>query len=337
MLRLEHLRKTFPPFTLGVERLEVGDGEILGLIGPSGSGKSTLLRLIAGLELPDQPEPGALSPQPRISLDETDLLPLPPERRGVGMVFQDYALFPHLSVWENIAFGLREAHWERDRLERRVSELLELTHLGPQAKKRPQALSGGERQRVALARALANLPGVLLLDEPLGALDRELREELLPELGEVLRRAGVLTLVVTHDQSEAFALADRVAVLRAGRIVRVDPPERLYNHPRDRWTAAFLGHKNLLGPEQSRLLGLPGRHYLLPNRALHLGTGEPATVLERLFLGSRTVLRLEWRSVLLHWEGTESEARPDQTVLLSLDLSRAVALEESPAPVAGDR
>lgn len=328
MLRLEHLRKTLASFTLEVPLLEVGDGEILGLLGPSGSGKTTLLRLIAGLEPPD-------SPPPHMLLDGVDLTPLPPERRGIGMVFQDYALFPHLNVRDNLAFGLREARWEPTRLQKRVDELLELTRLGPQAHKRPEALSGGERQRVALARALANLPGVLLLDEPLGALDRELREGLWLELRELLRRAGVLTLVVTHDQPEAFALADRVALLRAGRVVQIDTPERLYNHPKDSWAAAFLGHKNLLSPEQSRLLGLSERPHLLPNRALHLGAGEPATVRERLFLGARTVLSLEWRGFLLYWEGDESQAQPGQTVSLRVELQQAVVLEAGPIPGVG--
>ena len=323
MLRLEALVKTFPGFALDVERLEVEGGETLALLGPSGSGKSTLLRLIAGL---DQPDPRLPTPGPRITLDETDLLPLPPEKRGIGMVFQDYALFPHMTVRENIAFGPKEARWERERLGARVDELLELTHLGPQAGKRPDQLSGGERQRVALARALANLPKVLLLGEPLGALDRELREELLPLLRDLLRGSGILTLVVTHDQTEAFALADRVAVMLAGRIVQLDTPEGLYNRPEDLWTATFLGHKNLLSAGQSQSLGLPREPHLLPPRALKLARGEDAEVRERLFLGPRVALTVCWRGIVLRWEG-QSEAQAGERVGLEVDLAQAVPLE----------
>lgn len=325
MLRLEALVKTFPGFTLQVDGLEVADGETLALLGPSGSGKSTLLRLIAGLE---SPNPGPRTPAPHISLDGTDLLPLPPEKRGVGMVFQDYALFPHLSVRENIAFGPREARWEKNQIEARMNELLELTRLTPQAGKRPDALSGGERQRVALARALANLPKVLLLDEPLGALDRELREELLLELRGVLRASSVLTLVVTHDQTEAFALADRVAVIRAGKIVQLDTPEALYSRPKDVWIASFLGHKNLLTPEQSQGLGLPPKPLLLPPGALELGQGQEAEVRERLFLGPRVALTLCWRGIELYWEG-QTDARPGERVGLEVHLAQAVPLEAS--------
>ncbi len=318
VLRLVGLVKTFPGFALQVDSLEVENGETLALLGPSGSGKSTLLRLIAGLE-----EPG---PASQILVDGTNLIPFPPEQRAVGMVFQDYALFPHLSVRQNIAFGLREARWEANRLEARVGELLELTRLTPQAHKRPDQLSGGERQRVALARALANLPKVLLLDEPLGALDRELREELLLELRGILRQSGLLTLVVTHDQAEAFVLANRVAVMRTGKIVQIDRPEALYEHPLDLWTAAFLGHKNLLSAAQSQGLRLPAKPHLLPPGAVKLGQGPAAEVKERLFLGPRVALTLCWQGLSLYWEG-QSTARQGERVGLEVDLTQAIPLE----------
>lgn len=318
MLRLEKLRKSYPGFELEAS-LEVGAGQTLALLGPSGSGKSTLLRLVAGLETPDSGQ---------VWLGQTNLTALPTEQRGVGMVFQDYALFPHLSVAENIAFGLREAHWERARAEARVEELLELTHLGPHRGKRPGALSGGERQRVALARALANLPRVLLLDEPLGALDLKLREELLYELRAILRQTAIPTLVVTHDQSEAFILAQQVAVMREGRTVQVDSPERLYHHPKDLWTAHFLGHRNIFSSQTSLGLGLRPQPHLLPPGSLELGSGEEAEVLDRIFMGARVGLWLGWRGIRLYWEGRDTGLAVGQSTQIRVDLSRAVPLRE---------
>ncbi len=195
------MEKAFPGFRLSVG-LSVAEGETLALLGPSGSGKSTLLKLVAGLLRPD----GGF-----VRFGGEDLTPLPPERRRVGFLFQDYALFPHLTVAENIAFGLVEARWPKGAREARVAELLERMELTPHAGKRPKELSGGEQQRVALARALAPRPRLLLLDEPLGALDLRLREELLFFLRKTLKEEGVTTLLVTHDQGEAFLLAHRVA------------------------------------------------------------------------------------------------------------------------------
>jgi putative spermidine/putrescine transport system ATP-binding protein len=250
------LKKAFPGFRLEVA-LEVQEGEVLALLGPSGSGKSTLLKLVAGLLAPEEGY---------VRFAEADLTSLPPERRKVGFLFQDYALFPHLSVADNIAFGLLEARWPKAAREERVRELLERMELTPHARKRPTELSGGEQQRVALARALAPRPRLLLLDEPLGALDLRLREELLLFLRKTLKEEGVTTLLVTHDQGEAFLLAQRVALMREGRIVQVGRPEEVYARPIDPWAARFLGHKNLLSPEESRALGLPPKAHLLPLR-----------------------------------------------------------------------
>ncbi|RDI96016.1 ABC transporter ATP-binding protein [Meiothermus sp. QL-1] len=320
MLRLEGLRKTYPGFSLLVW-LEVGAEETLALLGPSGSGKTTLLRLVAGLETPEAGE---------IWLGDTPLGPLPPEARRVGLVFQDYALFPHLSVYENIAFGLREARWPAQRIRERVAELLEWVRLEAHAQKRPHQLSGGERQRVALARALAAEPRVLLLDEPLGALDLKLRQELLWELRALLRRVRVPALVVTHDQAEAFALADRVAILREGRLVQQGTPEALYRRPKDAWVARFLGQRNLLSPEASRQVGLPERFHLVPPEAIVLGRGEEARVQERLFKGPTVALEFLWRGQRLYWEGPEQGLYPGDRVLLWVDWSRVVGLEEGP-------
>jgi len=212
--------------TLSLER-----GGVLAVLGPSGCGKTTLLRLTAGLEMPDE---GA------VLLDGGDLAPLPPERRGIGLVFQDYALFPHLDVAGNVGYGLRMARWPRARAAGRVREMLELVGLAGWGHRRVQSLSGGEQQRVALARGLAPGPRVLMLDEPLGALDAELRTGLLDEVPRILHAAGATTVYVTHEQEEALAVADRVAVMRAGRIVQVGRPIDLVERPADAFVAGFL-------------------------------------------------------------------------------------------------
>lgn len=310
------LEKRFPGFQLALD-LTVREGEVLALLGPSGSGKSTLLKLIAGLFSPDRGF---------VRFRGQDLTPLPPERRGVGFLFQDYALFPHLTVAENIAFGLVEARWPGKEREARVKELLERMELTPHAQKRPQELSWGEQQRVALARALAPRPRLLLLDEPLGALDLRLREELLFFLRRTLRAEGVTTLVVTHDQGEAFLLAHRVALLRQGRLVQVGLPEEVYARPKDLWTARFLGHKNLLSPEESQALGLPAKPHLLLPKALRLGGGQPGVVEERLFFGNRVGLWVRLGKVRLYLEALEGPPEGAQ-VHLHLDLSQAVPLE----------
>lgn len=315
MLLLQTLQKSYPGFSLEVS-LEIAEGETLALLGPSGSGKSTLLRLVAGLETPDTGQ---------VFLDGKDLTHLPPEARNMGMVFQDYSLFPHLNVYQNLAFGLQEARWEPAKLASRVEELLRATHLESHLHKRPHQLSGGERQRVALGRALANLPRVLLMDEPLGALDLTLREELLLELRQILRQTRIPTLIVTHDQTEAFALAHRVAVMRNGKIVQLDAPETLYNQPKDVWTAKFLGHDNVLSAGQSQALNLPAQPHLLPLGSFRWGRGTETRVLERLFLGPRIRLRLDWKGLELVWEGPDFGTQ--QELWLELDLSQVIPLQ----------
>jgi thiamine transport system ATP-binding protein len=212
--------------------VEVADGEVLALLGPSGCGKSTLLRAVAGLE---PPVSGT------VRWDDTDLADVPVHRRGFGLVFQDGQLFPHRDVAGNVAFGLRMRHVPAADRRTRVAELLELVGLAGYERRKVTELSGGEQQRVALARALAPRPRLLLLDEPLSALDRALREQLAMDLAGVLRIAGATALVVTHDHDEAFTLADRVAVMRAGRIVQTGPPDEVWQRPVDEDTARFLG------------------------------------------------------------------------------------------------
>ena len=247
-LRLDGLRKTYAD-TVAVDgvSLELREAETLALLGPSGCGKSTLLRLVAGLESPDAGS---------VHLDARDLTPLPPRRRGVGMVFQDYALFPHLDVGDNVAFGLVELGWNRERRQARVEDLLELVGLEGLGHRRIDALSGGQQQRVALARALAPQPRVLLLDEPLSNLDQSLREELKRELTRLLRELDVRSVYVTHDQAEAFTVGERVAVMRRGRIVQVGAAREVLDRPANAWVAGFLGYRNVLS--RAELEALPG-------------------------------------------------------------------------------
>ena len=225
--------------------LEVAFGGVTAVLGPSGSGKSTLLRLIAGLEPLDAG---------RVQVREHDVTRLPAHRRGVGLVFQDHALFPHLDVRSNVAFGLVEAGWPRDRRRARVAELLADLDLSGLARRRVDALSGGERQRVALARALAPRPAVLLLDEPLASLDRGLRERLAEDLAERLRQPELASVLVTHDLDEAATVADRILLLRAGQAVQAGPAASLVRDPVDAWVARFVGHPNVFeGTARTRL------------------------------------------------------------------------------------
>ena len=223
--------------------LAVGDGEVVTVLGPSGSGKTTLLRVIAGLQTPDAG---------RVMLDGADLAGVPPHRRGIGLVFQDHALFPHRDVFGNVSFGLRMRGDSPERVAARTDALLELVGLAGLERRPVGSLSGGEQQRVALARALAPEPRVLLLDEPLGSLDRRLRDRLLDDLGHIFDEFGSTAIYVTHDQTEAFTLGDRIAVMRAGRVIQVATPDELWAHPHDADTARFLGLANVEEDEAIR-------------------------------------------------------------------------------------
>lgn len=238
LLRIANVHKSYAdlPVLAGID-LAVDEGEIVCLLGPSGCGKTTLLRIVAGLERPDQGE---------LHFAGEDLRRIPVHRRHFGLMFQEFALFPHKSVGENVAFGLRMAQMSADQIERRVAEMLTLVDLKGYQQRSVHELSGGERQRVALARSLAPNPRLLMLDEPLGSLDRSLREELMAEVRTILKRVGVTALYVTHDQQEAFAVADRVVVMEKGHIEQIGTPEEVYERPATRFVARFLGLSNLL-------------------------------------------------------------------------------------------
>jgi putative spermidine/putrescine transport system ATP-binding protein len=232
--------KTYPDGTRGLRPtdLRIEPGEVLALLGPSGCGKTTLLRIIAGLEIPDE---GA-----RIFFGGEDVTQVPVERRGIGMVFQNYALFPQMSVAANIGYGLRIRGMPESEIRRRVGELIDLVRLNGLEHRRPSELSGGQRQRVALARAIAVRPRVLLLDEPLTALDAKLKESLREELAELLRRLRITAIHVTHDQHEAMSIADRMAVMQSGEVIQIGTAEELYRTPRHPFVATFLGRVNAL-------------------------------------------------------------------------------------------
>jgi len=241
LLRIENVAKTFGSFRAvdGVS-LDIRAGEFFALLGPSGCGKTTLLRMLAGFEAPDEG---------RILLSGEDIAQVLPHERPVNMMFQNYALFPHLNVRDNIAFGLRRAGMPRAEIATRVSEMVALVRLQGLEKRKPDQLSGGQKQRVALARSLARRPQVLLLDEPMAALDKKLRASTQFELMELQRKLGMTFVIVTHDQEEAMTVASRIGVMNAGRLEQVAVPRRLYEEPASRWVAEFVGDINLFDGE----------------------------------------------------------------------------------------
>ena len=254
LLSIEHASKRFgETVALDDVSLTVGAGEFFALLGPSGCGKTTLMRLVAGFETPDSG---------RLALAGRDLCALPPHRRPVNMMFQSYALFPHLDVFENVAFGLRRKGLAREAIDARVTELLDIVQLSALGARKIDQLSGGQRQRVALARALAPGPALLLLDEPLAALDRKLREETQFQLKEIQRKLATAFVVVTHDQDEALALADRIAVMRAGRIEQIGSPLDVYRRPQSRFVADFVGATNMIEGRIAREAG--GVYFVAP-------------------------------------------------------------------------
>lgn len=264
--------------------LEIKEGEFFSMLGPSGSGKTTVLRMIAGFE---QPTSGV------IRLHGEDVTKKAPFDRDVNTVFQDYALFPHMSVLENVAYGLRVRGVGRVERAKLAQEALDTVRLGDFGRRKPSELSGGQRQRVALARAIVVKPKVLLLDEPLGALDLKLREQMQVELKALQRSLGITFIFVTHDQEEALTLSDRVAVFNNGKIEQLGTPRDLYDHPQSEFVARFVGSSNLFSSEESLdLFGVSGSHSIRPEKLdLELSAGEgllAAKIEETIYLGSAT-------------------------------------------------
>ncbi len=344
-LRLVEVTKRFGP-TVAVDRvsLEIEEGSFFTLLGPSGCGKTTLLRVVAGFHLPDRGE---------VYLRERRITHLPPHLRGTAMVFQEYALFPHMTVEENVAYGLRMRRVPAAEARARVARVLELVGLVGQEGKYPHQLSGGQQQRVALARALVVEPEVLLLDEPLSNLDAKLRVRVREELRELQRRLGQTTVYVTHDQEEALALSDRIAVMNTGRVLQVGTPEEIYLRPASRFVAEFVGLANFLegywvspgvvrtatGDLRVGQAAAPGGRALLAVRPeevrLHRGAPEGAVNLLRgrvrsvTFLGSvrRCTVELDGVSWVVDVRGEES-VRPAEEVYLEVPPDRARVVEE---------
>jgi len=245
---------------------EIGDGEFFSMLGPSGSGKTTCLRLIAGFERPDAGE---------VHIHGDNMAGIPPFDRDVNTVFQDYALFPHMNVIDNVAYSLMVRKVPAEERRRQAEEALDLVRLAGLGARKPAALSGGQRQRVALARALINHPSVLLLDEPLGALDLKLREQMQVELKALQRKVGITFVYVTHDQQEALAMSDRLAVFNEGRIEQIGSPQDIYEHPATPFVAGFVGTSNLIEPPLAEsVAGLDRAFCVRPERIRILGDGE---------------------------------------------------------------
>lgn len=267
-LRIHGVSKRYGHFTaLEPTDLTVAAGEFVTLLGPSGSGKTTLLSLIAGLAEPDSG---------RILLDGADVSGLPAHRRGLGMVFQNYALFPHMTVAENVAFGLQTRRLAAAEVQDKVQRALTMVRLEALAHRVPKELSGGQQQRVALARALAYQPAIVLMDEPLGALDRNLREEMKFEIARLHRELGTSVVYVTHDQEEALVLSDRICLMNRARVEQIDPPETLYFRPQTRFAAEFLGESNLLDCTVTRTPNQPLAQITVTSLGLNLQHDAPA-------------------------------------------------------------
>ncbi|HLM14271.1 MAG TPA: ABC transporter ATP-binding protein, partial [Reyranella sp.] len=298
--------------------LDIAAGEFFSLLGPSGCGKTTSLRMIAGFELPDSG---------RVHVAGRDITDLPVHKRDMGMVFQSYALFPHRTVAENVAFGLRMREVPKPDIERRVKAALAQVALTGLEERKPGQLSGGQQQRVALARALVVEPPVLLCDEPLGALDRKLRQQMQFELKELQKRLGVTLVFVTHDQEEALAMSDRIAVMNHGKVEQVGAPTEIYERPRTRFVADFIGEINIL-EETGRARALRPEKIRLVSEAARVS----GTVVTANFLGGSTLLRIsttDGRSLLVRetHAGERASRAPGDAVGLAWNDVDAVALE----------
>ena len=349
ILELQSVTKRFGDFVAVNDlSLTVAPGEFITLLGASGSGKTTTLRMIAGFEHPDSGE---------ILMDGRPLTGLPPNRRDLNTVFQQYALFPHLTVRQNVGYGLRMRSTPAPELDQRVGEALDMVQLGGLTGRLPRQLSGGQQQRVALARALVNRPKVLLLDEPLGALDLKLRKEMQLELKHLNRQLGLTFLYVTHDQEEALTMSDRIALMRAGRIEQLSGPREMYERPSSRYVADFIGETNLLGGTAARRHGdsarlTVGGQEIQATATASVRDGDPAwltvrpefvrvagpdtagprlraTVTETVFTGqvTRVFARLQDGSGLtMHWPAADSVPAPGTVLDLTWPAERGLCV-----------
>ncbi|UCB46809.1 MAG: ABC transporter ATP-binding protein [Spirochaetota bacterium] len=283
-LVIQNICKTFGEVTAVKDfGLEVKDGEFVSLLGPSGCGKTTLLRIIAGFEIPDSGE---------VLLDGENIIGLQPFKRPMNMVFQRYALFPHMTVYENIAFSQFLKKRPKEEIEQKVKKMLELVQLEGFEPRKPNQLSGGQCQRIALARALINEPRVLLLDEPLGALDLKIRKQMQIELKKIQEKLKITFIYVTHDQEEALVMSDRIVLMKLGEIIQVDTPKRIYNHPNSRFAATFIGESNIFDGEVVKVkadhlvVGVDGLQ-LLAHRNIDAKVGDKIVLAIRLEKVSR--------------------------------------------------
>jgi len=275
LIRFKNVTKKFGEFVaIDDLSLDIYAQEFFALLGPSGCGKTTMMRMLAGFENPTSGQ---------IELAGQDIGPVPPNKRAVNMMFQSYALFPHLSIWDNIAFGLRRDKMEKDAIAARVAEMLKLTRLEKFARRKPHQISGGQRQRVALARSLAKAPKLLLLDEPLGALDKKLRQDTQFELMDIQESTGTTFVIVTHDQEEAMTVASRVAVMDEGRVIQVATPAEIYEAPNSVYVADFIGDVNIIeastkaiGQDQYHLNWIDGQPPLTATSAVPFSEGQQA-------------------------------------------------------------
>ena len=352
-LELKDIRKSFEKETdvLKGISLAIGKGEFITLLGSSGCGKTTTLRIIAGLEMPDGGQ---------VFLDGKDVTSLAPEARDINTVFQNYALFPHMNVADNIGYGLKLKKTPKEEIRRKVKEMLELVQLPGYEKRKPSELSGGQKQRVAIARALVNNPKVLLLDEPLGALDLQLRRAMQIELKRLQKKLGITFVYITHDQEEAINMSDRIAVMNEGRFEQIGSPDEIYNHPRTSYVATFVGNANILkgraaGTENGCVLvELPGG--IMPvdaageevkegeevtlavrseNIRLDGGCGLEAEVAEKSFAGGllRVVLKLsDGTEVTASRYGIDAAVQPGEKVCLSFEPGDAVLVDRPGNP-----
>ena len=342
-LELKDIRKSFSKDEVVLKEisLSIDKGEFITLLGSSGCGKTTTLRIIAGLETPDSG---------KVYLEGKDVTALAPEARDVNTVFQNYALFPHMTVADNIGYGLKLKKIPKAEIKKRVSEMLELVQLPGYEKRKPSELSGGQRQRVAIARSLVNNPKVLLLDEPLGALDLQLRRAMQLELKRLQKKLGITFIYITHDQEEAINMSDRIAVMNHGTFEQIGTPDEIYNHPKTSYVATFVGNANILKGTAQEAEGeilkvsvaseshkiTPGSPVTLAVRSENLifdetcQSGMEAVVVEKSFAGGllRVVLKLaDGTEVVANRHGIDAGVQPGQKVTCHFDAENAVLVD----------